>query len=47
MKRREAREQAFILAFEQTMNQESIRHIIDAAGMSWMRSSAVISVAGR
>ncbi len=34
MKRREAREQAFILAFEQTMNQESIRHIIDAAGMS-------------
>ena len=34
MKRREAREQAFILAFEQTINQDSIQHIIDAAGMS-------------
>ena len=34
MKRREAREQAFILSFEQTMNQDSIQHINDAAGMS-------------
>lgn len=34
MKRREAREQAFILSFEQTMNHDSIQHIIDAAGMS-------------
>ena len=34
MKRREAREQAFILAFEQTNNNDSIQHIIDAAGMS-------------
>ena len=34
MKRREAREQAFILAFEQSINQETISHIIDAAGMS-------------
>ena len=34
MKRREAREQAFILAFEQTINNDSIQHIIDAAGMS-------------
>lgn len=34
MKRREAREQAFILAFEQTVNNDSIQHIIDAAGMS-------------
>ena len=34
MKRREAREQAFILAFEQTINHDSIQHIIDAAGMS-------------
>ena len=34
MKRREAREQAFILAFEQTINNDSIQHIIDAAGIS-------------
>ena len=34
MKRREAPEQAFILSFEQTMNHDSIQHIIDAAGMS-------------
>ena len=34
MKRREAREQAFILAFEQTVNNDSIQHIIDAAGMT-------------
>ena len=34
MKCREAREQAFILSFEQTMNHDSIQHIIDAAGMS-------------
>ena len=34
MKRREAREQAFILAFEQSINHETISHIIDAAGMS-------------
>ena len=34
MMRREAREQAFILAFEQTVNNDSIQHIIDAAGMS-------------
>ena len=34
MKRREAREQAFILAFEQTVTNDSIQHIIAAAGMS-------------
>lgn len=34
MKRSDAREQAFILTFERTINKDTISHIIDAAGMS-------------
>ena len=34
MNRREAREQAFALIFERTINRDSTSHIIDAAGMS-------------
>ena len=34
MKRSEAREQAFALTFERTINRESVSRIIDAAGLS-------------
>ena len=34
MKRSEAREQAFALTFERTINRESVSRIIDAAGVS-------------
>ena len=34
MKRSEAREQAFALIFERTINQDTISRIIDAAGLS-------------
>ena len=34
MKRSEAREQAFTLTFERTINRESVSRIIDAAGLS-------------
>lgn len=34
MKRSEAREQAFVLTFERTINRDSVSRIIDAAGLS-------------